>query len=228
MWLPGEDFESCSRRTASVTIGHIPRECERLLGDLPAIVTHENRYAPIEQAKSGQVGGAAHLSFSMSALAEADPPAPQIPLASPLNFLIALCSSVGSAETAASRKREAARRSPDRVGRRPVSNPWHMDRFHGGAPALIRNSSRSHGGATGRASSSKCLPTSEARRSRLRAGSPADASRPRFVRCPRPSMGKPRPARLQNRSGSALSGELKIGLSQSRKSIAPGDPTIRG
>jgi len=43
---------------------------------------------------------AAHLSFSMSALAEADPPAPQIPLASPLNFLIALCSSVGSAGTA--------------------------------------------------------------------------------------------------------------------------------
>jgi hypothetical protein len=54
-WLPTEDFESCSRRPPSVTMGHIPRECGRLSGGLSAILTHENRYSPIEQAKSGQV-----------------------------------------------------------------------------------------------------------------------------------------------------------------------------
>ncbi len=49
--LPTEDFESCSRLTPSVTMGHIPRKCGSILGGLPAIVTHVNRYSPIEQAK---------------------------------------------------------------------------------------------------------------------------------------------------------------------------------
>jgi hypothetical protein len=50
-WLPTEGFESCSRRTSSVTMGHIPRECGSILGDGAGIVAHEYRCAPIEQAK---------------------------------------------------------------------------------------------------------------------------------------------------------------------------------
>ena len=46
-----EDFKSCFRQTPSVTMGHIPRERERLFGGLPCMVTHENRSSPIEQAK---------------------------------------------------------------------------------------------------------------------------------------------------------------------------------
>ena len=33
-------------------MGHIPRECGSILGNGAAIVTHSNRYAPKEQAKS--------------------------------------------------------------------------------------------------------------------------------------------------------------------------------
>ena len=32
-------------------MGHIPRECGRLSGGPSAIVAHENRYSPIEQAQ---------------------------------------------------------------------------------------------------------------------------------------------------------------------------------
>ena len=46
-----EDFKSCSWRTPSVTMGHIPRKRGRLSGRLPGIVARENRYSPIEQAK---------------------------------------------------------------------------------------------------------------------------------------------------------------------------------
>jgi hypothetical protein len=46
-----EDFKSCSRQTPSVTMGHISRECGRLSGGSLGIVTHENRYSPIEQAQ---------------------------------------------------------------------------------------------------------------------------------------------------------------------------------
>ena len=36
-------------------MGHIPRERERMYDDVSGINAHENRWAPIEQAKSGQV-----------------------------------------------------------------------------------------------------------------------------------------------------------------------------
>jgi hypothetical protein len=53
--LPAEDFESCLRLSSLVTMGHIPRERGKISGDITDIDTDDNRCAPIEQAKSGQV-----------------------------------------------------------------------------------------------------------------------------------------------------------------------------